>query len=220
MSIVSRVFACAMGAAILLAGAPASATKYLVSFSGTMASGTDSGLFGAPGDLTGKSFVANYQFDSNASFHDTNPGVYDTIFPAPVSLTIAGSTYVFPTYGVMGSFANAYVGSLNFWFQSLIDANPLDAEGITNTAFSPWFQPNLDFGGNAIISAPGGGGYNIHVCCCPSCGPDFPEIKSSGQFLTDTVTITAVPEPATWGLMIAGFGLAGAALRRRRAVAA
>lgn len=29
----------------------------------------------------------------------------------------------------------------------------------------------------------------------------------------------AVPEPATWAMMIAGFGLAGAALRRRREVA-
>jgi hypothetical protein len=28
-----------------------------------------------------------------------------------------------------------------------------------------------------------------------------------------------VPEPATWGLMIGGFGLAGMALRRRRQVA-
>ncbi len=25
-----------------------------------------------------------------------------------------------------------------------------------------------------------------------------------------------IPEPATWGLMIAGFGMAGAVLRRRR----
>ena len=33
-------------------------------------------------------------------------------------------------------------------------------------------------------------------------------------------TVTAVPEPATWAMMIAGFGLAGAALRRRRLVAA
>lgn len=31
---------------------------------------------------------------------------------------------------------------------------------------------------------------------------------------------TAVPEPATWALMIGGFGLAGAALRRRRAALA
>ncbi|MBS0502770.1 MAG: cistern family PEP-CTERM protein, partial [Proteobacteria bacterium] len=28
--------------------------------------------------------------------------------------------------------------------------------------------------------------------------------------------VTAVPEPATWAMMIAGFGLAGAAIRRRR----
>ena len=31
-----------------------------------------------------------------------------------------------------------------------------------------------------------------------------------------SLSITAVPEPASWALMIAGFGLAGAALRQRR----
>ena len=30
-------------------------------------------------------------------------------------------------------------------------------------------------------------------------------------------SVAAVPEPATWAMMIAGFGLAGAAMRRRRA---
>ncbi len=32
--------------------------------------------------------------------------------------------------------------------------------------------------------------------------------------------VSAVPEPASWALMLTGFGLAGAALRRRRAVVA
>lgn len=35
-----------------------------------------------------------------------------------------------------------------------------------------------------------------------------------------TVTITTVPEPATWAVMVLGFGAAGAALRRRRPAAA
>lgn len=33
---------------------------------------------------------------------------------------------------------------------------------------------------------------------------------------TGTTNIPGVPEPATWGLMIAGFGMAGSALRRRK----
>jgi hypothetical protein len=36
----------------------------------------------------------------------------------------------------------------------------------------------------------------------------------------DNVRLTAVPEPAAWAMMIAGFGLAGATLRRRRGLAA
>jgi hypothetical protein len=36
----------------------------------------------------------------------------------------------------------------------------------------------------------------------------------------DNVGVTGVPEPAAWGLMILGFGAAGATLRRRRAAVA
>jgi hypothetical protein len=43
--------------------------------------------------------------------------------------------------------------------------------------------------------------------------------NTSSKLLVDNVQISAaaaVPEPTTWGLMIAGFGLAGAALRSRK----
>jgi len=50
---------------------------------------------------------------------------------------------------------------------------------------------------------------------------DFYETTALGgkNFLITSLQGTAVPEPATWGLLIAGFGGAGASLRRRRAVA-
>lgn len=37
------------------------------------------------------------------------------------------------------------------------------------------------------------------------------------DFAPDNATLAAVPEPATWAVMILGFGLAGGAMRRRRA---
>lgn len=36
----------------------------------------------------------------------------------------------------------------------------------------------------------------------------------------DTVSVSAVPEPATWGLMIVGFGMVGLAARRRKIIVA
>ncbi len=36
------------------------------------------------------------------------------------------------------------------------------------------------------------------------------------QEVTLDVSVAAVPEPATWGMMVLGFGAAGVALRRRR----
>lgn len=38
----------------------------------------------------------------------------------------------------------------------------------------------------------------------------------TAKFWVEKMPVSAVPEPGTWALMITGFGLAGAALRRRR----
>ena len=38
---------------------------------------------------------------------------------------------------------------------------------------------------------------------------------AQGNVIVDNIEASAVPEPATWGLMILGFGLTGASMRRR-----
>ncbi len=45
-------------------------------------------------------------------------------------------------------------------------------------------------------------------------------VFGAGQLTVNGLTIDAIPEPATWGLMIVGFGLVGVAARRRSAVTA
>jgi len=41
-----------------------------------------------------------------------------------------------------------------------------------------------------------------------------------GNFQLDSVSVQVVPEPATWALLISGFALVGAAMRRRKPVVA
>jgi len=45
-------------------------------------------------------------------------------------------------------------------------------------------------------------------------------VPGNGGVFFDNVSVSGAPEPAAWALMIGGFGLAGASLRRRRAAAA
>ena len=47
-------------------------------------------------------------------------------------------------------------------------------------------------------------------------GHSFAISGNGAQFGFDDVTFKAVPEPGAWALMIGGFGVAGAMLRRRR----
>jgi hypothetical protein len=57
-------------------------------------------------------------------------------------------------------------------------------------------------------------GYNC-------CGAAYKDINAASAFVRDNFVTSvnyafrAVPEPATWGMMIVGFGLVGAGMRRR-----
>jgi hypothetical protein len=82
-------------------------------------------------------------------------------------------------------------------FQDLIGQGIIGATGLTGA-------PNYGLSGRVTYDM--GGGASI-----------VGAVFTSGQaaFEIDDL-VTAAPEPATWGMMILGFGLAGAQLRSRR----
>ncbi len=76
-------------------------------------------------------------------------------------------------------------------------------------------SPHFNFGG--VSFSAGGLNYNLYNRggAIQLCGR-----TSSCQLTATSAFVTsAVPEPATWAMMIFGFGLAGFSLRRRQRVA-
>jgi hypothetical protein len=76
--------------------------------------------------------------------------------------------------------------------------------GGSASGYSSWNagEPN-DFGGEDFLHR-NGGAWN-----------DLPGSSARGYFVEYSAVASGVPEPATWAMMIAGFGLVGASLRRR-----
>lgn len=72
------------------------------------------------------------------------------------------------------------------------------------------------------VCTSGVGGTNVQVALGAGCPMGMALIESKiYSFRATGVNAPAVPEPTTWGMMIAGFGIVGAAMRRRaRAVLA
>jgi hypothetical protein len=99
-------------------------------------------------------------------------------------------------------------GQQSFNFDvAMADLSPFQTPGGVDLTL--WSQISLlayiyDLSGNSLLTAAGGLHWDGDL---------------SLAYTYDTAIVpppTAVPEPATWAMLIAGFGLTGAALRRRR----
>lgn len=86
-------------------------------------------------------------------------------------------------------------------------------------------NPNYSAPGKMTISVNGGtfneGWFGTDRDCNKHniCNPGAEGLTVAATFDWDNDPV-GVPEPATWALMISGFGMAGATLRRRRALTA
>ncbi len=165
------------------------------------------------------SVVNNAQF-SHSSFvsygdHTTGEGLYlvgnaattpgTPVYTSSSIAIVAGKTY---TFG--GFFSNAYPDSpAQIDFLVSLDGGPATSIGSYTIAAGAgvWNAASFTFYSGTATSAV----------------LSFVDLNTAGggnDFGIDDITLTAVPEPATWGLMIVGFSLVGFAARRRTAVTA
>lgn len=106
---------------------------------------------------------------------------------------------------------NGSLASLNALFSGTFDSAGTGAGGLRD--FGPGGVGPSGFVGNLWLVAASFNGPESYKCGRKTCTS-----VDGFKFSNLTVnTVPAVPEPATWAMMIAGFGLTGAAIRRRRA---
>jgi hypothetical protein len=232
----------ALAIAALVTGAaqPAAAAKYVTTWTGLVATGFDqSGVFGNDHtDLTGAKFTATF------TFNDSLPGtiVFNNSFVTEIFggrqnndpnsqlqgvLTIKGKTHAFSDaqgsffllrdgYPTINNGNDEYRMDVASNFGDLGGQSHLNLDAFSNrssflsthdyrTPFSFTNDGGADMTGDFAIYDPikyGGLGS-----------------VANGTLRPTGITVgpqAAVPEPASWALMISGFGLAGGILRRRR----
>lgn len=211
------LFAASAAFALTLASA-ASAAQYLVTkgYEGTFLSGTDAtGYFGL-NDLAGAAYQAQF------TWKITDPSATLVMDPSAfvsASITVngvthdflapnSGATYVDGDETLDAIFTDRVVGSIHY-FESFTQkfgfaTMPGNLGGAydTGTGAHPNPLPFLSLGAWDT---------NTNVTLI-----DFNGTMINDQVFSTGALRAAIPEPGTWALMISGFGLAGAMLRRRQ----
>ncbi len=152
------------------------------------------GLLTASAPSTDVNLFTIYTKESSVDSDDTQPGqgiavTFDFTLPAFGSTTISGDTFGSKTF--LGVIQN---GNL-VW---------------NNGGFGEFTWGN----GGVLDITLNGGQFDTGLFGLHGGARSGLDVKANFDWKSDPV-----PEPASWALMITGFGMAGATLRRRRAVA-
>lgn len=237
----TNMLAATAAMALLAAATQAAAATYTLTYEGLVTSGMDTGTFGVIGDLAGYRYTAVFTVDTATPGASVTsfPGfanIYGEGAASPVfaTLTINAITRSYGSFsgqatdmdGVVTGFGDdsqaalAYsqeeicggvgedclIYDLGVYHAAASKTNDL-ADGDLETA-----PPSHIYGPNDFTFA----GFHDRRTIDPWAGTF--EYRAQGRFLVEKLTVTsgAVPEPTTWALLILGFGMAGAGLRRLR----
>lgn len=161
--------------------------------------GSNNGLTAASPD--GGNFLA---VDSSFTGFDGQPG--NMAISQTLNGLTAGSYYTVSFYWAGAEQTGFSKKSTEQWtvgFGSQTQSTPV--VNVAAKGFTGWMQQSFTFqadGTSDVLSFLAVGG--------PEAAPPFA--------LLDGITVTAIPEPEAWALMILGFGIVGGLQRRRRAL--
>lgn len=223
-------------ASVAFCSMPAQAALFVATYSGVVKNGYDvSNVFGGA-SLDGVAFSARYLIDDATSGASSNYGIY--------SSSIAGGTGFGHADGTSPVSAIYTIGSLTFTSgqggANVQQSNDLwGSDGTYHTALPGMALAGLQINGYNQLQGPSivsisdfrtpleydvqsgdgsFGGFTIGHFVSGSfyglAGGSFSNTHLSiGPVASES---SAVPEPTSWAMMIAGFGLAGSTLRRQR----
>ncbi len=210
----------AAGAALMLAaGVATSAGAVTYTGSYTITDNVGNNFLGTNGLLVQTSNDLNDPFSFSLSGNSTNGPV--DLFDIWTDEQELGSDDL-NNKGIKVTFSFTQPGNLG----GDVNGQTFGVDGTVNSGKVTWNGPLvLNFGAETLTITLGSATFNSMQDTtgrhgCDNC-LDYGFDQHADVTATFTQTVTGgVPEPASWALMIGGFGMAGAALRRRRTAVA
>lgn len=201
----TRVLAAALPALLFAGAAHAQVAVSIWTNQPTAAGNATIAQAGSLGAPTGTTTVSAINFDSSNVNGYTIGGFLNNPVGLNASLASAGlnDTYFLFT-GT--TFLNA---GINSFVVPHDDGLELAITGIGTVLSQPGPTSPVDTPFDVL--APSAGLYNFTLAYGECCGP-----PARLEFAINGQPVGGVPEPATWGMMLLGFGGIGMAMRRRR----
>jgi hypothetical protein len=205
-----------IGAALtVFAMTGANAAVITTTWTGTVTRGSDALNYFGGGSMVGKAFTAIYVFDDALGTTIIGSGNDHSLRSAAVSasLTINGLTF---SYSAPSFYSELYADQdSSFSTTSSIAKTSADTY-LSNSIYDIFSATYADesfanYSGN-VANALG----NTGVFSWASGPNNRLTLKNTTYSISTTGVAPAVPEPATWAMMIGGFGGIGGAMRARR----